>query len=171
MDSKPKLIKKADAKPQPEPRPERPAEFRTALLSCAAKLQSPELEAQVRRAFPGVRIQTFADFEATAQDWRRNLKRHIGTLDGVIVICDGSRAVRGGVLKELAAAWWLNRVIRVFNTETGRIERYAGFKMDPPPAPGKKSLSATLTIWQDLRPARPRSEGKPNRTQEKRPAA
>jgi hypothetical protein len=149
---RPILIKKAAAQPtkpatpQPESRPERPAQFKTALLIGDSKILTPELVTQVQAASGDVEIRTWDYYAADAVDWRKNLKLNLRSLDGVIVVIDESRVVAGGVLRELRCAWHLRRHHRIFNASTNAIEKYAGF-IERPTTLGNCTSSAVLKAW------------------------
>jgi hypothetical protein len=111
---------------------ERLQQCRSAYASVPKHLQSPVIIASVRAAFPSVRIRTFEKFVKSREEWGKNLAHYIGQVDGLIIVCDSSRVVTPGCVREIQTAKQLDKLLIIFSLEPGeaggRWERFSGIE-------------------------------------------
>lgn len=110
---------------------DRLANARTAYFSVTRALsrgKEGKMLAQVRRAFPHLRIGTYDSEFESLQDWKTNLNGFIADVDCLIVGCDSSRLVGRGVLREINAARASGRLIVLFKLDDNQPRRYWGYE-------------------------------------------
>src|SRR5262245_60676243 len=80
------------------------AAAKTAYLAIPRALatgRESEYLAQVRRAFPHLRIGIYDDEFENSSDWWHNLRGFIADVDVLIVGCDSTRLIGSGVRREI----------------------------------------------------------------------
>lgn len=131
----PKLIKRPAAAittiepaPQPQTFSERFARVGSAFVSIAKTIHTPAHVEAIAKRFPDWKLRYYAEFIKINEEWRTNLERYLNLCDALIVVCDESRLITRSVLRELATAKKLGKLLVIFNAVTTRWERFNGYE-------------------------------------------
>lgn len=79
-----------------------------------------------------MRIGTFASEFESGRDWGANLVDFIKGIDCLIIGCDSSRLVGGGVLREINVARKAGKLIIIFKLDDDQLRRYWGYESAGP---------------------------------------
>jgi hypothetical protein len=98
------------------------------LPSAIATGKEAEYLAQVRRAFPWMRIGIYSKEFEDWRDWRENFEDYMADVDILIIGCDSSRLIGPGCRREIGAARRAGKLIVLFKLDDDQPRRYYGYE-------------------------------------------
>jgi hypothetical protein len=99
---------------------------KTGFVSVTQKMKTPELLGAIERKLSDLTLSIYLPQDREA--WESDLTRYLEQYDALIIVTDDSREISQGQLRELTAAKRAGRLLIVFNSSTGRWERFGGWE-------------------------------------------
>lgn len=104
--------------------------LKTAFVSIPAKITAQVKPAVILKAlqphFPNVKFASFANFAST-KTYQTKIGETLGTVDGLIVVCDSTRVIGSGIVREINEARRQKRRVFIFKLDEKQHRPYYGY--------------------------------------------